>query len=187
MKVGPPATAGQAAKVDARHQTTAPFVWAIGGVVRRRRRAACGSRDAVTLAEQLAGLEPAGPVGPPSRVIRLGPVELAWVGASETTLKLEDVPHFIGKSPFVANPRARIQDVRDGFVKLLVHAGSGRVLGAQIFGPGAGERIDEVALAIALGAAAEDLARVARAPGTLSEALGEAARAACGWPMMLLR
>lgn len=51
----------------------------------------------------------------------------------------------------------------DGFVKILSHKETDRVLGAHIIGGGAGEMINEAVLAMEYGASAEDIARVCHA------------------------
>jgi dihydrolipoamide dehydrogenase len=160
-------------------------LWTIGGATGAR--TSDTTTDAIALSERIAGIETPAVRRPVPEVIHLGPIELAWVGASEAELAEQGVPYRVGSAPFAASPRARAALLNDGLVKLIVHAGSDRVLGAQIVGPAAGERIDEVTLAISLGASADDLARLPRATGTFAESLGEAARAACGWPLMLVR
>ncbi|HEY0300005.1 MAG TPA: dihydrolipoyl dehydrogenase, partial [Rhizomicrobium sp.] len=56
-----------------------------------------------------------------------------------------------------------------------------RVLGAHILGAGAGNLIEEAALAIEFGASSEDIARTSHAHPTLSEAVRQAAMAVEGW------
>ena len=65
----------------------------------------------------------------------------------------------------------------EGFVKILAHAKTDRLLGAHIVGPHAGDLIAEAAVAIEFGASAEDLARSCHAHPTLAEVVKEAALA----------
>ncbi|MEO1459217.1 MAG: dihydrolipoyl dehydrogenase, partial [Pseudomonadota bacterium] len=81
--------------------------------------------------------------------------------------------------PFLANGRAKANLVADGFVKLLADKTTDRILGAHIIGPGAGDLIHEVCMAMEFGASAEDLAMTCHAHPTYSEAVREAALA-CG-------
>ncbi|KAB0358610.1 hypothetical protein FD754_002766 [Muntiacus muntjak] len=104
--------------------------------------------------------------------------EVAWVGKSEEQLKEEGIEYKVGKFPFAANSRAKTNTDTDGMVKILGQKSTDRVLGAHILGPGAGEMINEAALALEYGASCEDIARVCHAHPTLSEAFREANLAA---------
>src|SRR5205807_5656753 len=79
--------------------------------------------------------------------------------------------------PFTANPRARVNLTPEGFVKILVDAGTDRVLGVHIVSADAGNMIAEAAVAMEFGASSEDIARTCHAHPTLSEAVKEAALA----------
>ncbi|XP_036086165.1 dihydrolipoyl dehydrogenase, mitochondrial isoform X2 [Rousettus aegyptiacus] len=104
--------------------------------------------------------------------------EVAWVGKSEEQLKDEGIEYKVGKFPFAANSRAKTNADTDGMVKILGQKSTDRVLGAHILGPGAGEMVNEAALALEYGASCEDIARVCHAHPTLSEAFREANLAA---------
>ena len=81
----------------------------------------------------------------------------------------------VAKFPWAASGRAATIGRSDGLTKLIVDAGSGRVVGVGIVGPGAGELIAEAALAIETAVTVEDLALTIHAHPTLSEGLMEAA------------
>jgi len=104
--------------------------------------------------------------------------EIAVVGRSEEELKAEGIAYNVGKYPFTANPRARVIQETDGFVKILADAKTDRVLGVHIMGSDAGNMIAEAAIAMEFGAAAEDVARTCHAHPSLPEAVKEAALAA---------
>jgi len=104
--------------------------------------------------------------------------EVGWVGKSEEDLKTEGVPYKVGKFPFLANSRSKCNNDIDGFVKVLSHKETDRLLGTHIIGAIAGEMINEAVLGHEYGASAEDLARVCHAHPTCSEALREANMAA---------
>ncbi len=106
--------------------------------------------------------------------------EVASVGRTEEGLKRDGIAYKAGKFPFTANSRARCNADTDGFVKILADAATDRVLGAHIIGPGAGDLIQEVALAMEFGGSAEDIARTCHAHPGLSEAVKEAALAVDG-------
>jgi dihydrolipoamide dehydrogenase len=84
----------------------------------------------------------------------------------------------VGKFPFQANGRAKCLDETEGLVKIITDARTDRLLGMHILGPRASDLIAEGVLALEFGASAEDVARTCHAHPTLSEAVGEAARAA---------
>ena len=79
----------------------------------------------------------------------------------------------------VGNARAKAVFAGDGFVKLLADKDTDRILGCHIIGPGAGDLIHEVCVAMEFGASAQDLALTCHAHPTYSEAVREAALA-CG-------
>ena len=88
-----------------------------------------------------------------------------------------DVAYNVGKFPFTANGRAKVNMTTDGFVKILADAKTDRVLGVQLICADAGNMIAEAVLAMEFGASAEDIARTCHAHPTLSEAVKEAAMA----------
>ena len=103
--------------------------------------------------------------------------EVASVGKTEEELKGAGIAYNVGKFPFTANGRAKVNRQTDGFVKILADAKTDRVLGVHIIGPDAGNMIAEAAVLMEFGASAEDLARTCHAHPTLSEAIKEAALA----------
>ncbi|MES2665932.1 MAG: dihydrolipoyl dehydrogenase [Pseudomonadota bacterium] len=105
--------------------------------------------------------------------------EVANVGQTEEQLKEQGRAYKVGKFPFMGNARAKAVFQADGFVKLLADAATDRILGAHIIGPGAGDLIHEVCVAMEFGASAQDLALTCHAHPTYSEAVREAAMA-CG-------
>jgi dihydrolipoamide dehydrogenase len=103
--------------------------------------------------------------------------EIASVGATEEELKAAGIPYTAGKFPYTANGRARATRHTEGFVKVLAHAETDRVLGVHIIAAGAGELIQECSVLMEFGGSAEDLARTCHAHPTMSEAVKEAAMA----------
>lgn len=166
--------------VNSRFQTVIPNVYAIGDCIHGPMLAHKAEDEAVIACEGMLG----GPVHidyncVPS-VVYTHP-EVAWVGKNEEDLKAEGIEYNVGKFPFAANSRAKTNNDTDGFVKVLADKKTDRMLGTHIMGPGAGELINEAALAMEYGASCEDIARVCHAHPTVSEALREANMAAwCG-------
>ncbi len=109
--------------------------------------------------------------------------EVATVGRSEEELKAAGVAYKVGKFPFAANSRARINHESEGFVKVLADAGTDRVLGVHMIGPEVSEMIGEFCVAMEFAAASEDVARTCHPHPTRSEALRQAAMAVEGWTM----
>jgi len=77
----------------------------------------------------------------------------------------------------MANGRALSAHSSEGFVKILAHEHTDKVLGVQVVGSGASELMAAAVAHMAYGGSAEDFARTPHAHPTLSEALKEAALA----------
>ncbi|NCU74963.1 MAG: dihydrolipoyl dehydrogenase [Candidatus Fonsibacter ubiquis] len=103
--------------------------------------------------------------------------EVASVGKTEEQLKEQKISYKVGKFPFAANARAKVNDEGDGFVKILSDEKTDRVLGVHMIGPDVGNMIGEMCLAMEFGASSEDIARTCHAHPTLAEAIKEAALA----------
>jgi dihydrolipoamide dehydrogenase len=162
--------------VDEKFVTSVPGIYAIGDVIKGPMLAHKAEEEGVALAEILGGQ--AGHVNYdviPS-VIYTAP-EVASVGKSEEELKEAGVAYRVGKFPFTANGRAKVNRTTEGFVKILAEEATDRVLGVHILGADAGTMIAEAAVLMEFGGSAEDLARTCHAHPTLNEAVKEAALA----------
>jgi dihydrolipoamide dehydrogenase len=162
--------------VDSRYCTNVAGIYAIGDVIAGPMLAHKAEEEGVAVAEILAGQ--AGHVNYDviPNVVYTFP-EIACVGKSEEELKAAGIAYNVGKFPFSANARARINLAAEGFVKILADAKTDRVLGVHIIGPDAGNMIGEAAIAMEFGASSEDIARTCHAHPTLSEAIKESALA----------
>jgi dihydrolipoamide dehydrogenase len=162
--------------VDHYFATSVPGIWAIGDVIAGPMLAHKAEDEGVALAEILVGQ--AGHVNYDAipNVVYTYP-EIATVGKSEEELKAAGIAYNVGKFPFTANGRAKVNLTTDGFVKILADAKTDRVLGVQLICADAGNMIAEAVLAMEFGASAEDIARTCHAHPTLSEAVKEAAMA----------
>jgi len=166
-------------QVDPLFATSVPGIYAIGDVIAGPMLAHKAEDEGVAVAEILAGQ--AGHVNYdviPS-VIYTAP-EVASVGNSEEKLKEAGIAYKVGKFPFTANGRAKVNRTTEGFVKVLVDAATDRVLGVHILGADASSIIAEAAVLMEFGGSAEDLARICHAHPTLNEAVKEAALAVDG-------
>jgi dihydrolipoamide dehydrogenase len=162
--------------VDSHFATNVPGIYAIGDVIAGPMLAHKAEDEGVAVAEILAGRAGNVDYDVIPNVIYTFP-ELATVGKSEEELKAAGVAYNVGKFPFTANGRAKVNHQTDGFVKILADARTDRVLGVHILGPDAGNMIAEAAVAMEFAASAEDIARTCHAHPTLSEAVKEAALA----------
>jgi len=163
-------------QIDAHFATSVKGVYAIGDVVAGPMLAHKAEDEGVAAAEILAGQ--AGHVNYDviPGVVYTTP-EVASVGKTEEELKQSGTAYTVGKFPFTANGRSKVNQTTDGFVKVLADAKTDRVLGVHIVGREAGEMIHEAAVLMEFGGSAEDLARTCHAHPTRSEAVKEAALA----------
>ena len=171
-------TKGGQIKVGKDWQTNVKGIYAIGDCIDGPMLAHKAEDEGMAVAEQVAGKHGHVNYGVIPGVIYTHP-EVANVGETEATLKDKDVPYKVGKFMFMGNGRAKANFAADGFVKIIAHKETDRILGAHIIGPAAGELIHEICVAMEFGASAEDLALTCHAHPTYSEAVREAALA-CG-------
>lgn len=166
--------------VNGRFQTNIPNIYAIGDIVHGPMLAHKAEDEGIITVEGICGSAVHIDYNCVPSVIYTHP-EVAWVGKNEEELKEEGIPYKTGKFPLAANSRAKTNNDTDGFCKVLSHKDTDRILGCHIVASVAGELINEAALAMEYGAAAEDVARVCHAHPTVSEAFREAALSAyCG-------
>ena len=163
-------------EVNKKLQTSVENIYAIGDVIKGPMLAHKAEEEGIAVAEILAGQ--AGHVNYDviPGVIYTSP-EVATVGKTEEQLKEENKNYKVGKFPFLANSRAKVNNETEGFVKILADSKSDKVLGVHIIGPHCGDMIAEMALAMEFGASAEDIARTCHAHPTHTEAIKEAALA----------
>ena len=163
-------------EVNERLQTNLKNIFAIGDVIKGPMLAHKAEEEGIAVAEILAGQ--AGHVNYDviPGVIYTSP-EVAAVGKTEEELKKENISYKVGKFPFLANSRAKVNNETEGFVKILANSKTDKVLGVHIIGPHSGDMIAEMALAMEFGASSEDIARTCHAHPTHTEAIKEAALA----------
>ena len=163
-------------EVNKKLQTSIPNIYAIGDVIKGPMLAHKAEEEGIAVAEILAGQ--AGHVNYDviPGVIYTSP-EVAYVGKTEEELKDKKIEYKVGKFPFLANSRAKVNNESDGFVKILAESKTDKILGVHIIGPHSGDMIAEMALAMEFGANAEDIARTCHAHPTHTEAIKEAALA----------
>lgn len=167
-------------KVDERMASTDPNIFAVGDIAGGILLAHKASKEARIAVENIAGEGRAVNHGYVIPAVVFTDPEVAWVGLTEQEAKAKNIPVEVAKFPWAASGRALTFDRTDGLTKLLVEPETHRILGVGIVGHGAGELIGEAAVAVEMGATAEDLASIVHPHPTLSETVMEAAEAFFG-------
>jgi dihydrolipoamide dehydrogenase len=165
--------------VDERLATNLPHVFAIGDVARAPLLAHKASHEGKSAAEAACDLRVAFDARAIPSVAYTDP-EVAWVGVTESDARAQKIEVDVARFPWAASGRALGMGRSEGMTKLLFAKDTKRLVGAGIVGPHAGDLIAECALAIELGADAEDIALTVHPHPTLGETIGLAAEAAAG-------
>lgn len=171
--------------VDGMMQTAEPGLFAIGDCVNTPWLAHIASAEGMIAVEYIAHLQGKGPKPAalnydhtPSCVYSEPP--MAWSGLTEEEARKRGYDVKVSKFDFAKNAKAAILLKKKGFVKFIVDAKYGEILGCHIIGPQATDLLAEPALAISAEMPIEELARTVHAHPTLYEAIWEAASMAAG-------
>lgn len=167
-------------KVDDFYRTNVPGVYAIGDIVHGPALAHVASAEGICCVEKIAGLSP--------EPIDYGNIpgctyttpEVASVGLTEAKALEAGYEIKVGKFPFTASGKASAAGANEGFVKLIFNAADQTLLGAHLTGANVTEMIAELVLARKRKVTAHDLVATIHPHPTMSEAVMEAAAAACG-------
>jgi len=165
--------------VDKQMRTQVANIYAVGDIAGQPMLAHKGSKEGLVAAAVIAGLKEEYDARCVPAVIFTAP-EMASVGLTEDQCKEKGIAYKTGSFPFAASGRAMSLMETDGMVKMIVDAQTDEILGVHMVGPEVTELIAEAALAIEMGATAEDVARTIHAHPTLPEALMEAAESVHG-------
>ena len=165
--------------VNKQQQTNVPHIFAIGDIVGQPMLAHKATHEAKVAAEVISGIKSVfDPMTIPS--VAYTDPEVAWMGLTETQAKAEGIEVEKGAFPWSASGRSLSRGRDEGMTKALFDKQTGRIVGAGIVGPNAGELIAEAVLALELGADAEDIGLTIHPHPTLSETLCFAAEMAEG-------
>ncbi|MDG9924388.1 MULTISPECIES: dihydrolipoyl dehydrogenase [unclassified Pseudomonas] len=164
------------------HKTSIPGIWVIGDVTSGLMLAHKAEDEAIACIEKIAGKAAEVNYGVIPSVIYTKP-EVACVGRTEEQLKTEGRGYRVGKFPFTANSRAKINHETEGFVKVLADERTDEILGVHMVGPSVSEMIGEYCVAMEFAASSEDIALICHPHPTRSEALRQAAMGVEGWIM----
>ncbi len=165
--------------VDERQRTNVSHIYAIGDITGEPMLAHRGSYQGVIAAEVIAGEDVIYDARSVPAVAYTDP-EIAWTGLTETEAKQKGIDFELGKFPWQASGRALAIERADGLTKVLSEPGTGRILGAGMVGPNAGELIAEIVHAIEMGSNALDVGLTIHPHPTLSETVKFAAEVAQG-------
>ncbi len=165
--------------VDNQQRTNVPHIFAIGDIVGQPMLAHKATHEGKIAAEVIAGHKVAFDSNIIPSVAYTDP-ELAWVGVTELYAKDNNIAHEKGVFPWAASGRSLALGRDEGLTKLIFDKESKRIIGAAIVGPNAGDLIAECALAIEMGADAEDIGLTVHPHPTLSETVAMAAEAYSG-------
>jgi len=164
-------------QVNEKFETSVKNIFAIGDVINKGPMLAHkAEEEGIAVAEIIAGQSGHVNYDVIPAVVYTSP-EVAMVGKTEEQIKKENIKYKIGKFPFLANSRAKVNSETEGFVKIIVNEKTDKILGVSIISSVAGTMIAELTLAMEFGASAEDIARTCHAHPTHSEAVKEAAMA----------
>lgn len=168
-------------RTDGRMRTTAEGIWAIGDVVHAVPMLAhVASDEAILAVEDMAGrdVRPLDYDAVPRCTYSMP--EVASFGLTESQARERGHEVRVGRFPFAANSKANILGAREGFVKVVVDAKYGEILGMHLVGPRVTELLPEGILAREVEATAEEIVHAVHAHPTLTEAIREAALDALG-------
>ena len=177
FKIGIKLNSQKKIQVNNKFETSIKNIFAIGDVINKGPMLAHKAEDeGIAVAEIIAGQAGRVNYDVIPAVIYTSP-EVAMVGKTEEQLKKGNIKYKVGKFPFLANSRAKVNNETEGFVKIIADEKSDKVLGVHMIGPHAGTMVAEMALAMEFGASSEDIARTCHAHPTHTEAIKEAALA----------
>jgi dihydrolipoamide dehydrogenase len=167
-------------KVDQFMETNVRGIYAIGDVTPSPLLAHVASQEGIVAVEKIAGKHPV--------PIKYNQVpnctycdpQVASVGLTEAKAKEAGHNVKVGKFPFTAVAKAKIEDASDGFVKIVADAEYGEVLGVHMIGNTVTEMIAEAVAVMALEGTVHDVVNMIHAHPTLSEATHEASEAVFG-------
>jgi dihydrolipoamide dehydrogenase len=162
--------------VDKQMRTNMPNIFAIGDIVGQPMLAHKAVHEGKVAAEAAAGQNSHFDAKVIPSVAYTDP-EVAWVGLTENECKAKGIKYGKGAFPWAASGRSLSLGRDEGLTKVLFDDATHRIIGCGIVGPNAGDLIAEAALAIEMGADAEDIGLTIHPHPTLSETIGMAAEA----------
>lgn len=161
-------------EVDIQRRTNDPSIFAIGDIVGEPMLAHKASHEGRVAAEVIAGHNTAFEPAAIPAVVFTDP-EVAWCGITEKQAQRENRTVHVARFPWGASGRASTLNRNDGLTKIITDPETDHIIGVGIVGQGAGELIAQGAIAIEMGATAEDIGLTIHPHPTLSETIMESA------------
>ena len=155
---------------DSQLRTAEPNIFVIGDIAGEPMLAHKAHAEAKVAVEAINGQRSSYDVIAMPAVVFTDP-ELAWVGVTEEEAKKQGLDFEVARYPWAANGKAHAISRTEGVSKIIVDKASGRILGAGVTGFEAGNLISEYALAIEMGANAQDISLTVHPHPTLGETL----------------
>lgn len=165
--------------VNDKMETTVPGIYAIGDVIGGILLAHTATFEGLVAAENATGGNATIDYTVVPACIFTIP-EIGSVGLNADKAAEQGIEVNVSRFSFGALGKALAMGEDYGFVQLVIDAKTDKILGAQIMGPHASDLVHEVAIAMKMGATAEDIATTIHAHPSLPEAIMEAAEAAHG-------
>jgi dihydrolipoamide dehydrogenase len=165
--------------VDKQQRTNVPHIFAIGDIVGNPMLAHKAVHEGKIAAEVIAGHKAGFDALTIPSVAYTDP-EVAWMGLTENQAKQQGIEYDKAAFPWAASGRSLSMGRKEGITKILCEKETGRILGAGMVGPNAGELIAEAVLALEMGADAEDISLTIHPHPTLSETFAFAAEMITG-------
>ena len=160
--------------VDKCQKTNVDNIYAIGDIAGDPMLAHKATHEGKVAAEVICGLPAKFDAKAIPAVIFTDP-EIAWVGITETEAKEKSIPYQKGEFPWAASGKSLAMGRNEGRTKIIFDPDTKRTIGVGIVGPNAGDLISEGALAIEMGADAEDISLTIHPHPTLGETFANAA------------
>ncbi len=169
--------------VDKFMRTSEPGVWAIGDVVPTPQLAHVASAEGILAVETIKGLETHPINYERNPGVTYCDPQVGSVGLTEKKAKERGHDVKVGRFPFMALGKAKIEGEEDGFVKIVADAKYGEILGVHILHAKAGDLIPEAVAILQGEMPVETLLHTIHPHPTLSEGIAEAAHGIYGAPI----
>ena len=166
---------GRRIKVNEKFETSMPGIYAIGDVSAKIQLAHVATAQGLYAVNEIAKKQNGVDLSIVPSCVYTRP-EIASVGLTEQEAKDAQIPVKVGKVTMFSNGRTVIVNGDRGFMKVLAHAETRRILGVQMMGVNVSDMIGEFGEAIANGLTPEDLLAAMRPHPTFEEAMSDALR-----------
>ena len=169
---------GALIRVNERFETSLPGVYAIGDVACPVQFAHLAAAQGEVVADLLVGKTNEVDLSLVPSCIHCRP-EIAVIGMTEVEAKAAELPVKTGKCVLGGNARTLVAGLGRSFMKVVAHAETGEILGAQLMCQNASDMISQIGEAIANHMTARQLLKAMRPHPTFEEALGDALSDLC--------